>query len=110
MEDFTNRLDLAHSFALIWGIYPRRDQIRLHLLYQYEGRKFTAMTAACFLLIGALQFVLTAARYPGIILALVGPAYLILESLYRLYMAKVVGEPAGSVVGYILSVAIHPPK
>jgi len=110
VEDFTHRLDLAQSFALFWSTYPRRDQLRLQLLYQYEGPRSTAITAGIFLIIGVLQFCLTTALYRATILALVGPAYLILESLYRLYQAKAVGEPAGSIVGYVLRLAIHPPR
>jgi hypothetical protein len=56
-----------------------------------------------------VQLCLTAALYRSMNLALVAPAYLILESLYRLYKAKVVGEPAASIVGYVLRLAIHPP-
>jgi hypothetical protein len=110
VEDFTHRLDLAQSFSLVWGTYPRRDQLRLQLLYQYEGLRSTAITAGFFLVAGVLQVCLTATLYRATILALVGPAYLILESLYRLYRAKVLGEPAGSMVGYILRLAIPPPR
>ena len=110
VEDFTHRLDMAQSFALVWSTYPRADQLRLQRFYQYEGPKSTAVTAGLFLVIGVLQFCLTAALYRATILALVGPAYLILESLYRLYRAKAVGEPAGSVFGYLLRLAIHPPR
>lgn len=109
VEDFTRRLDLAQSFSLVWGAYPRQDQLRLQLLYQYDGPRSTAITAGLFLVAGVLQFCLTAALYRVTILALAGPAYLILESLYRLYRAKAVGEPAGSMVGYILRLAIPPP-
>jgi len=110
VEDFTHRLDLARSFALFWGAYPRRDQLRLQLLYQYDGPGSTAITAGLFLVIGVLQFCLTAALSRATILALAGPVYLILESLYRLYEAKAVGEPAGSLLGYVLRLVIHPPK
>ena len=110
VEDFTHRLDLAQSFALFWGTFPRRDQLRLQLLYQYDGPRFTAITAGLFLIIGVLQLCLTAAFYRATILVLAGPAYLILESLYRLYKAKAVGEPAGSIVGYVLRLVIHPPR
>jgi len=110
VEAFTHSLDLAQSFALVWGTYPRPDQLRLHLLYQYDGPGTTATTAGFFLIIGGLQFFLTAALYRVTILALAGPAYLILESLYRLYKAKVEGEPAGSLAGYVLRLVVHPPK
>jgi hypothetical protein len=110
VEGFTHRLDMAQSFALFWGTYPRRDQLRLQLLYQYDGPRSTAITAGLFLISGALQLCLTTAPYRASILALAGPAYLILESLYRLYKAKALGEPAGSIVGYVLRLVIHPPR
>jgi hypothetical protein len=110
VEDFTHRLDVAQSFALFWGAYPRRDQLRLQFLYQYDGPRSTAITAGLFLIIGALQLCLAAALYRAMYFALTGPAYLILESLYRLYKAKAAGEPAGSIVGYVLRLAIQPPR
>lgn len=110
VEDFTHRLDMAESFALVWGIYPRADQLRLQLLYRYEGPRSTGITAGLFLVIGALQLGLTAALYRATILALIGPAYLTIESVYRLYRAKAVSEPAGSIFGYLLRLAIRPPK
>ena len=110
VEVFTHNLDLAQSFALVWGTYPRRDQLRLQLLYQYDGPGSTATTAGFFLIVGGVQFCLTAALYRETLLALAGPAYLILESLYRLYKAKAQGEPAGSLAGYLLRLVIHPPR
>jgi len=110
VEDFTHHLDLAQSFALVWGTYPRLDQLRLQLLYQYDGPGSTAITAGLFLVIGVLQVLLTAGLYRITILVLAVPAYLILESLYRLYRAKAMGEPAGSIVGYFLRLVIHPPR
>jgi len=110
VEAFTHSRDLAQSFALVWGTYPRRDQLRLQLLYQYDGPGSTATTAGFFLIVGGLQFCLTAALYRETVLALAGPAYLILESLYRLYKAKAEGEPTGSFAGYVLRLAIHPPR
>jgi hypothetical protein len=110
VEDFTHRLDMAESFALVWGIYPRADQLRLQHLYQYQGPRSTAITAGLFLVIGVLQLCLNAALYRVTILALIGPAYLTIESVYRLYRAKAVSEPAGSIFGYLLRLAIRPPK
>lgn len=110
VEDFTHRLDLAQSLSLVWGAYPRRDQLRLQFLYQHDGPRSTAITAGFFLVAGALQVCLTVGLSRVTILALAGPAYLILESLYRLYRAKVVSEPAGSMVGYILRLVIPPPR
>ena len=110
VEDFTRRADLAQTFSLVWGAYPRRDQLRLQLLYQYQGPRATAITAGLFLIAGVLQLCLTAPLYRSTILPLAGPAYLIVESLYRLYRAKAAREPAGSLVGYVLRLAIPPPK
>jgi hypothetical protein len=110
VEDFTHRLDLAQSFALFWGVYPRRDQLRLQLLYQYDGPGSTAITAGLFLAVGVVELCFTAPLYRTTILVLAGPAYLVLESLYRLYKAKALGEPAGSIVGYVLRLVIHPPR
>ena len=110
VEDFTHSLDLSQSFALVWGAYPRRDQLRLQLLYQYDGPGSTAITAGFFLIMGGLELCLTAALYRVTIFALAGPAYLVLESLYRLYKAKAEGEPAGSLVGYFLRLLIRPPR
>ena len=110
VEGFAHRTDLAHSFALVWGLYPRRDQIRLQLSHRYDGQRSTAVTAGIFLAVGLLQLCLTAPLYRVTILALVGPAYLVLESVWRLYRAKALGEPAGSVVGYALRLVIQPPK
>jgi hypothetical protein len=110
VEDFTRRADLAQSFCLVWGAYPRRDQLRLQLLYQFDGPRFTAITAGLFLIAGVFQLCLTAALYRATILALAGPTYLILESLYRLYRAKAAREPAGSLIGYVLRLAIPAPR
>jgi hypothetical protein len=61
-------------------------------------------------MIGILQLCLTSILYRATILVLAGPAYLILESLYRLYKAKAAGEPAGSILGYLLRLAIRAPR
>jgi hypothetical protein len=55
-----------------------------------------------------VQLCLSAILHRATIVALTGPAYLILESFYRLYKAKAVGEPAGSIIGYVLRLAIPP--
>jgi len=109
VEEFTHRLDVAQSFTLFWGVYPRKDQLRLQLVYQHDGPRSTAITAGLFLMVGLAQLGLTAGLYRVTILALAGPVYLILESAYRLYKAKALAEPAGSVVGYLLRLAIRPP-
>jgi hypothetical protein len=110
VEQFTHRYDLAQSFALFWSIYPRRDQLRLQILYQYDGPRATAVTAGMFLALGIVQLCLAAALLRVTTLAMIGPAYLILESTYRLYKAKGLGLPAGSVIGYALRLVIRPPK
>ena len=110
VEDFTHGWDIARSFALVWSIYPRQDQLRLQLLYDYEGPRCTAITAGIFLICGAVQLCLSAALFRSAHLALASPFYLTLKSFYRLYKAKVVGEPAGSIVGHVLRLAIPPPR
>ncbi len=52
VEDFTHRLDLAQSFALVWGIYPRADQLRLQQAYQYDALGSSTITAGAFLIVG----------------------------------------------------------
>jgi hypothetical protein len=110
VEDFTRRADFAQSFSLVWGAYPRRDQLRLQLLYQFDGPHFTAITAGLFLIAGVLQLCFSAALYRDTVLPLAAPAYLTLESLYRLYQAKAGRKPAGSAIGYVLRLVIPPPK
>ena len=110
VEEFTHRSDLAHSFALVWGVYPRRDQMRLQILYGYEGAASTAVTAGLFLAFALLQLCLTVSLFRLTSLALAGPVYLTLESLWRLYQAKALRKPAGSIVGHALRILIHPPK
>jgi hypothetical protein len=109
VEAFTHSLDITQSFALFWGIYPQREQFRLAIKYQYAGAKYTAITAGFFLLLALLQIWLSILWHTTVF-AITGPVYLICESLYRLYRSKVQGQPAGSLVGYVLGLVIHPPK
>jgi hypothetical protein len=108
VETYTRRLDLAHSFAFIWGFYPRKDQLRLEILYQFGATRFTALTAAILLVCAAAEVVLTLRWRPAPD-ALVSPVYLCLESLYRLVRAAAQRQPAGSLVGYALRLIIRPP-
>jgi hypothetical protein len=108
VEAFTHRLDMAQSFALLWGTYPRGKQVRLQLLYQFPAARSTAITAGILLLVALLQGWASIALHTTAI-ALAGPVYFLIESSYRLFRAKVQGEPAGSLVGYVLQLLVHPP-
>ena len=109
VEESTHTYDLAHSFALFWGFYPRSDQLRLQLLYEFDAPKLTAVTAGIFLIVGLLQIAIIVA-YSASPFAIAASAYLILESVYRLYRAMVLHEAAGSIVGYIFRLVIRPPN
>ena len=109
VEQFTRKLDLAQSFALFWGVYPRRDQLRLQVAYQHDAARATALTAGLFLVTGLVPLCVAVGLYRASILALTGPVYLTVESAYRLYRARVRAQPAGSIVGYALRLVIHPP-
>jgi hypothetical protein len=109
VEKFTHQYDLAHSFALFWGFYPRRDQLRLNLAYEYDGIRNTQITAGIFLIAAILEAAITFA-YRAPIFMQVGPVYLLGESAYRLYRVKAFREPAGSIVGYVVGLIIHPPR
>lgn len=109
VEEFTRRRDQAHIFAMIWGTFPRREQLRLQESYQYPAAQWTSVTAGFFLagavLLGWAMFMF---RVPVDFLPC--PVYMVFESLYRLYQSKRKGQPAASVLGLLLSVFIHPPK
>lgn len=109
VEAFTHSLDITQSFSLFWGMFPQREQFRLAIKYQFAGAKYTAITAGFFLLCGLLQIWMSILWHTTVF-AIAGPVYLICESLYRLYRSKVQGEPAGSIVGYLLRLVISPPK
>jgi hypothetical protein len=108
VEAFTHRLDVAQSFALVWGTYPREQQVRLQLLYQFPAARSTAITAGILLIVGMLQSWACITLHTTLT-TLAGSAYFIVESSYRLFRAKVQGEPAGSLVGYILQLLVRPP-
>lgn len=109
VEAFTHRLDLTQSFSLLWGTYPRRVQLRLELQYQFGAAKFTALTAGVFL-VGALLQIGASILWHTTVYAIAAPVYLIFESLYRLYQSRIRGQPAGSLVGYLLRLLIRPPR
>lgn len=109
VEDFTRNRDRAHIFAGWWGTFPRRVQLRLETQYDFAAMKWTAITAGLFLVCGLLQvWAMTIVHASSIALA-VG-VYLIVESVCRLYRAKVQGQPAGSLVGMILGLFVRAPK
>lgn len=109
VEDYTRRRDRAHIFALVWGMYPASTQMRLENDFHFPAAFWTAATAG-FLAVGALfqVWIFAVQAFPRA--AYFVPAYWTLESLYRLYRAKSRGQPAGSVVGYALSLVLHPPR
>jgi hypothetical protein len=109
VEDFTRRRDRAHIFALVWGMYPASEQARLENEFHFPGAFWTAVTAG-FIIVGALfqAWIMKIEAFPRA--AYGAPAYWLLESLYRLYRAKSQGQPAGSLIGYALALAVHPPR
>lgn len=109
VEAFTHRLDVAQSFALLWGTYPRLQQVRLQLLYQFPAARYTAITAGILLIVALLQGWITILMHRTVF-ALATPVYLFMESCYRLFRSKGQGEPAGSLVGYVLYLIIRPPR
>ncbi len=109
VEKFTRKYDLAHSFALFWGFYPRKEQLRLNLVYEYDGIRNTQITAGIFLFIAIIEASITFLYHAPIFMQ-AGPVYLLGESAYRLYRVKAFREPAGSVVGYVIALIIRPPK
>jgi hypothetical protein len=108
VEAFTHRLDVAHSFALLWGTYPRKQQVRLQLLYQFPAARSTAITAGILLLVALLQGWASILLHKSLV-ALATPVYFFIESSYRLFRAKGQGEPAGSLVGYVFQLLVRPP-
>jgi hypothetical protein len=108
VEAYTHRLDVAQSFALLWGTYPRAQQVRLQLLYQFPAARSTAITAGILLLVAFVQAWASILLHTTI-LALAAPAYFFVESSYRLFRAKAQGEPAGSLVGYFFQLLVRPP-
>lgn len=109
VEDFTDKRDRAHIFALLWGTFPRKEQARLEILYDFPAARWTAITAGILLVVSLLQIWGSILLHTTIV-AIVPPVYLILESLYRLYQSKAYRRPAGSVYGYILRLFLHPPE
>jgi hypothetical protein len=108
VEDYTRRRDRAHIFALVWGLYPAAEQTRLENEFHFPAAFWTAVTAG-FFIVGALfqAWIFATGSFP--LPAYLVPAYWALESLYRLYRAKSQGQPAGSLVGYVLALVVHPP-
>jgi hypothetical protein len=109
VEEYSRRRERAHIFALVWGTYPAAEQCRLENTFHFPGAYWTSVTAG-FIIAGAVFqgwfLLLVEAPRPALIM----PVYLVLESLYRLYRAKFAGQPAGSLLGYILAIAVHAPR
>jgi len=109
VEAFTHRLNIVQSFALVWGTYPREQQVRLQILYQFPAARCTAITAGVLLVVALFQAWVTFLAH-STVFALATPVYLSIESSYRLFRSKAQGEPAGSLVGYVLYLLIRPPR
>lgn len=109
VEALTHSRDRTQIFALFWGTYPRREQLRLEVKYRFAAAKFTAVTALFLLALAALYIWVSVVMHASII-AIAGPVYLVFESLYRLYQSKVFGVPAGSAVGYLFRLFLRPPQ
>jgi hypothetical protein len=109
VEDATRALDRAQMLGLIWGTYPAREQERLEAKFQFPAAQMTAATAGLLLAAGALEAwalkMLGAAT-----VTYLGALYFVVESLYRLYVSKAQGRPAGSLAGWILQWFLAPPR
>jgi hypothetical protein len=109
VEEFTQRRDKVHIFAMIWGTFSSGEQLRLQEKYQFPGAQWTSVTAGFFLVGAVLQgWAMFMIRAPAIFLAC--PVYMVFESLYRLYQSKSKGQSAASVLGLLVSVFIRPPQ
>jgi hypothetical protein len=109
VEELTRQRDRTHTLALLWGVYPRADQLRLEAKYHFPSTQWTAITAGLLLASSLLQTWATLLLHGGVHL-FVGPAYFLFESLYRLYRSKIRLEPAGSLAGLIFGLFLHTPK
>jgi len=109
VEEYTHAYDLANSFALFWGFYPRSDQSRLHRLYEFDAPKSTTTSAGILLIVGLLQTGL-AVTYHLSAVVIASSTYIIFESVYRLYRALMLHQAAGSIMGYIFRLVIRPPQ
>ena len=91
----------VHAWALLYGLLPAARQLDLERRYDLLCAQATARSAATVLAAAALALV--AALLRGFRLADAGVVYLAVESIYRLAVARSRGEPAGSVLGFLLS-------
>lgn len=101
--------DRVHILALIWGTYPRAEQLRLEAKYHFPASKWTTATAGLLLACAFIQIWATTFLHRNVY-ALVGPAYLVFESLYRLVVARTRHLPVASLAGYVLGVFLRPPQ
>lgn len=93
--------DSVHAWALLYGLLPVARQLELERRYDLLCAQATARSAATVLAAAALALLTALPR--GFRLADAGVVYLIVESIYRLAVARSRGEPAGSVLGFLLS-------
>jgi hypothetical protein len=109
VENLTRSLDRAHMFALVWGTYPAREQLRLEARYQFPAAQMTAATAGLILVgCGLEAWALHLLGAP--VITYPASLYFVFESLYRLYVSKTQGQPAGSLAGWLLGIFVAPPK
>lgn len=109
VESLTRALDRAQMYGLLWGTYPAGEQERLEAKYQFPAAQMTAATAGLILAAAGLEaWALSLVGAPAIVF--LSAAYFILESLYRLFVSRTQGRPAGSVAGWILGWFIQPPR
>lgn len=108
-EEYTRNRDRVQILALLWGTYPVHEQLFLEAKYCFAAAKWTAITAS-FLLGCAVVQILVTTHLHASPFALVGPTYLIFESLYRLFKSKVLGLPAASLAGFVLGLILRPPQ
>jgi len=94
------------TFAVVWGLLSKEDQIRLEEFYDFDALKFTKMTAAIlglFAIVNAIVSVLkltTHAARPIDGWILLPAIFFVLESASRWNDARK-GDPAGSVLGIL---------
>jgi hypothetical protein len=95
------------TFAPVWGLLSRNDQVRLEELYDFDALKFTKVTIAILGLFGAINLIICitkiAVHVAGRVDAwIVLPAlFLTLESALRWSEVRK-GEPAGSALGILI--------
>ncbi len=99
--DYEKARDRVHAWSLLFGLLPARRQLELETKYDLLSAQATTQSALLMLVACGLKF-LTLLIGPADI-GHFGAAYFALESFYRLAMASSRGEPAGSLIGWLLT-------